>query len=228
MNNDNPIGLALDGFMYFDHFAASVNGSSKAGGCSILFGFVSCGTNTTPTLANVLFDGNIPTLTRLDGDMWASDLLTLHEAGIATIQGAFRPIQRAIHSIEVVLFNCPQWGIGTSNITILGRDSSGQAYVVSKTIPPSLTSCDSLVRICILTAAIYYDVFLYFQTPPGSNWTHLAEIVFYSWCADCPFDTIVRNHSPMLSVITSANPTKTAPATIVRMAISATPRTANG
>ncbi len=50
----------------------SVNGSSEDGNCNLV-GTISCNEPTT----SVLQDGIIPTLTGLDGDMWASQLLTI-------------------------------------------------------------------------------------------------------------------------------------------------------
>ena len=57
----------------------SVNGSSAAGNCSSdTVGFLSrCDAPTS----SVLFYGNIPALTGLDDDMWASQLLTLQTTG---------------------------------------------------------------------------------------------------------------------------------------------------
>ena len=55
-----------------------MNGSSSTGNCSNVATSTHSGQSRcdTPT-SSVLFDGNIPTLTGLDGDMWASQLLTL-------------------------------------------------------------------------------------------------------------------------------------------------------
>ena len=58
----------------------SINGSSVTGNCSSVTTFSSRHNGLSrcdvPT-SSVLFDGNIPALTGLDGDMWASRLLTL-------------------------------------------------------------------------------------------------------------------------------------------------------
>ena len=53
----------------------SVNGSSAVGLCSSATVGLSSWCHTPNT--SVLFDGNIPALAGLDGDMWASQLLTL-------------------------------------------------------------------------------------------------------------------------------------------------------
>ena len=94
----------------------SVNGSSIDGNCSRDHYVTSSSFRTCnlPT-SSVLFDGNIPTLTGLDGDVWASQLLTIQKLAShhqdATIEFHFSPI-RLHHAerIEVVAFNCPEWG----------------------------------------------------------------------------------------------------------------------
>ena len=55
----------------------AVNGSSNTGRCSNFIPSHTRQTCTTPT-SGVLFDGNVSTLTGLDGDMWASQLLTIN------------------------------------------------------------------------------------------------------------------------------------------------------
>ncbi len=56
----------------------SVNGSSEDGNCSLIVTI--CNEPTT----SVLQDGIIPTLTRLDGNMWASQLLTINTTHLTT------------------------------------------------------------------------------------------------------------------------------------------------
>ncbi len=54
---------------------SSVNGSSEDGNCNLTSSeHPQCREPTT----SVLQDGIIPTLTELDGDMWASQLLTIN------------------------------------------------------------------------------------------------------------------------------------------------------
>ena len=55
----------------------SVNGSSATGNSS---NYTSGACNDPAS--SVLFDGHIPTLTGLDGDMWASQLLTIQEPSV--------------------------------------------------------------------------------------------------------------------------------------------------
>ena len=55
----------------------AVNGSSSTGRCSLFIRSSTRQTCLIPT-SSVLFDGNVPTLNLLDGDMWASQLLTIN------------------------------------------------------------------------------------------------------------------------------------------------------
>ena len=84
-----------------------MNGSYATGGCS------SVSTNTIGQLlrcnvptSSVLFDGNIPTLTGLDGDMWASQLLTLQtNQATREIIFDFTASVFRVGKIELVMFN---------------------------------------------------------------------------------------------------------------------------
>ena len=68
--------------------------------------------------SSVLFDGNIPTLTGLDGNMWASQLLALqlHNQSRIEITSDFRG-RPGVVKVELVIFNCPEWGIAIQAIT---------------------------------------------------------------------------------------------------------------
>ena len=54
-----------------------MNGSSATGHCSNYANGV-----CNDPASSVLFDGHIPTLTGLDGDTWASQLLTIQESSV--------------------------------------------------------------------------------------------------------------------------------------------------
>ena len=60
-----------------------VNGSNSTGKCSNSIHSNTRQTCTTPT-GSVLFDGNVPMLNGLDGDMWASQLLTINTTANTT------------------------------------------------------------------------------------------------------------------------------------------------
>ena len=172
---------------------------------------MSCGHPET----SVLFDGNIPTLTGLDRDSWADQLLTLNTSNIALLEEKDTNIQLTLLSVqrlrlEVALFNCPEWGIATSRITIQTSQPFHQDYYRSEDIDPTLTSCDSLVRVCLHIDTNHISGTLRFESPPGSNWTHLAEVTFYTDTSTCPPDTVLNHHpTPSLSPSTAAVTTDT-------------------
>ncbi len=97
----------------------SVNGSSEDGNCSLLV--TTCNEPTTIVFYNLVQDRIIPSLTELDGDMWASQLLTLNtDYPITDIGFDFRatPDYAGVERVEVVMFNCPEWGISVESIIL--------------------------------------------------------------------------------------------------------------
>ncbi len=161
-----------------------MNGSSRTADCSNVINFVG-GTFICPEpSSSVLHDGDIPTLTGLDGNMWARPLLTIQPArpGITTLV-AFEfigvPDYTGVNRVEVSMFNCPQWGISVQSISMLeARDVSLSGTIIA-TIFPTVTSCDSLVTVSISQRSIQPAVGLQFTVGPASNWVHLAEVTFY-------------------------------------------------
>ena len=99
-----------------------MNGSSPTGNCSNVSmddTQIICLQPTT----SVLFDGRVPTLTGLDGNMWASQLLTIRRANIftnVTFDFTDTPGYDRVERVEVVMFNCPQWGIASTDIHLSG------------------------------------------------------------------------------------------------------------
>ena len=148
--------------------------------------------------SSILHDGIIPTLTGLDGDMWASQLLTLQpgQPGIVTLV-AFdfnsTPDYRGVSRVEVVMFNCPQYGISVQSISLLEAADISLAGTILATVNPTVTSCDSLVRVCISRASFRPAVGLQFTVGAGSNWVHLAEVTFYGIGTACPPDTVITS-----------------------------------
>ena len=132
-----------------------MNGSSATGNCSSVTTGLGIGLSRcdAPT-SSVLFDGNIPTLTGLDGNMWASQLLTLERTNSVrrdiTFDFIATPGFIRVVKVELVIFNCPEWGISVQTVTLFTASSlSAFGSVVGTFNVPSITSCDSLVRICI-------------------------------------------------------------------------------
>ncbi len=176
--------------------ALEINGSSATGYCSdISLNYDGYSTCSTPT-SSVLMDGNIPTLTALDGDTWASQLMTtgpqivynyyFYSMGWSSINFNFSetPDYTGVRRVEVVIFNCRMWGMSAYfEISGLGSGS----------IVPSISSCNSLLKICIpLNTASREISFDFFYI--NYRWVHIAEITFYNDSSPCPpFTTIPGN-----------------------------------
>ena len=181
-----------------------VNGSSATGNCSNIARsnneFKSICHHPT---SSVLFDGVIPTLTGLDGDMWASQLLTLNSTGSIKVAFSIPIFQIVRLRVELVMFNCPEMGISVQNISL--RDVDGIVRGSSGDLN-SITSCDSLVKLCVPATAVNpLDVTVQFDLDTGSNWVHLAEVTFYNDSTTCPPNTTITTE------INTATPTNTPP-----------------
>ena len=178
-----------------------MNGSSATGNCfSVTTTFSDGPSRCDAPASSVLFDGNIPTLTGLDGDMWADQLLTLSTTNQVrrdiTFDFIATPGFIGVVRVQLVIFNCPERGISVQTVRLLTASSlSGDRSVVGTFNVPNITSCDSLVRICISQNIEQPVIALEFIPSPGSNWTHLAEVTFYG-SGSCPPDTITTASPP--------------------------------
>ena len=182
-----------------------MNGSSATGNCSSITTGSSLFRCDVPT-SSVLFDGNIPTLTGLDGDMWASQLLTLQTTNLFRREIIVN-ITTVVERIELLMFNCPEWGISTQTIRLATAISfAGTRSLLQSFNVPTITSCDSLVRTCIAHIIQQPVIVLEFVSPPDSIWTHLAEVTFYS-TGTCPPDTIIDSSLPATVAMDFSTPT---------------------
>ena len=173
----------------------AVNGSSSTGRCLSFIPSITKQTCTTPT-SSVLFDENVSTLTELDGDMWASQLLTINTTdNTANITFDFTdtPDYTGVGRVEVVMFNCPEWGISVRTISLFSATSISGNRTFLTSIFPTTTSCDSFVRVCInhTVSSIRPVLNLKFNLHSTSNWVHFAEVTFYANGSTCPQDTII-------------------------------------
>ena len=177
----------------------SVSGSSATGHCSNV-------SNTGERLicsnpnSSVLFDGDIPTLTGLDGDMWASQLLTLQKTTITrpTVTFDFTDTQGYVGlsgRLEVVMFNCPNMGKSASTIRVRTSSSPSDTSEELMDVNIDITSCDSLVRVCTSIITVQPLISLRF---PTSDIVYLAEVIFYAdrSSSTCPLDTIITTDPP--------------------------------
>ena len=204
---------------------SSVNGSSETRSCSNISPILGRELSQCDTpAASVLFDGNIPMLTGLDGSMWASQLLTSQAEFLTEISFEFTgtPGFTGVERVEVVMFNCPQWRIGVNSIRVLGvstPDRTGRTTNLASFSTTGITSCDSLVRLCIpLVENTLPVIFLMMSIPFGAdNFVHLAEITFYedasaSNCTTGPINTAASTDSVITTSptpITTSSPAAT-------------------
>ena len=175
----------------------SVNGSSATGHCCSITTGDGMTTCTQPT-TSVLFDGNIPALTGLDGDMWASQLLILKKGtSVTRINFDFTSTAdySGLGSVQVVFFHCPQWGI------------SAHTRLTS--------SCDSLVRLCmpIDVSPMMFTTTLELDDPLA-RWELIAEVTFYGSDSNCPPDAVITPPPPV---------TPTAPLPVITTTTAPTP-----
>ena len=159
------------------------------------------GSSSNPNCTSVLFDESPPELTGLDGNMWASELITIRADNFARINFTFSEGSgyTGMGRVEVVMFNCPQWGIGAEAITL----GAGNREI--NMLNPNVSSCDSLVKVCMQ--------YFVCNNPPlsmvlrlGSNkWVHLAEVTFYNgnYSTTCPPEAILDSPTTPPSATTT-------------------------
>ena len=160
----------------------SENGSSETGDCSNVS---DSGRVCNAPRSSVLFDG-IPTLTGLDGDMWARQLLTLNTStSSASITFNFTTVTdrngdattyTGVEIIEVVMFNCHSRGIGANNVQVF--DDNGSSIIDN--INNVSQSCQYLVRACTTTISTTSQTLTLTFDATNIDRLYLADIAFYS------------------------------------------------
>ena len=135
--------------------------------------------------SSVLFDGNTPTLSALNGDAWASQLLVLHTTRIVLNIGItfdFTSTQNydGLDRIELIGINC----LSKSTLESVQLSGSGEhtsGFPITGFIVTSEHSCNSLVSVCItnipLISASLTTITIEFTS---SDWVYIGEITFYS------------------------------------------------
>ena len=172
----------------------SVNGSSATGNCANVITSAETTICSNPT-SSVLFDdpGGMPILTGLDGDMWASQLLTIQTTAAFTeiTVDLGTPTFTRVERVEVVMFNCLQLGIGVQTVQAFEDNN-----VLIQTANVDITSCDSLLRVCLVVRTTLPVLTLRFTLSPGSDWVHLAEVSFWGNGPTCPSDVAIIQEEP--------------------------------
>ena len=164
--------------------------------------------------SSVLFDGRVPTLTGLDGHMWAGQLLTMQTTqSVNNVIFDFTdtPGYDRVERVEVVMFNCPQWGVASTTIVLRGATARGQPFFnFALTSISSLTSCGSLVRVCLSGPISRPLIGLQFTLDQDSDWVHLADVTFYPRGSTCPPNVILTPPPTTTMSPTTMSPTTTA------------------
>ena len=154
----------------------SVNGSSIDGGCTET-------SNTRITFScrqgarnSAIFDGVVPTLTSQDlsGMSWARELFTIQSTfEIAALDlSVSGGLDVPVEAVEVVMFNCPDWGIFATTIRVTVMDQRPFRHEMQ--LP---TSCSSLVSVCLPVSSSSLDfIDIEFVLDSNSEWVHLAEV----------------------------------------------------
>ncbi len=155
---------------------------------------------------SVLFDARIPILSHLGGSSWAYSLLVLGASHIASINFDLRGRRyTTINRVEVVMFNCPWWGLGAESIALY---SPVRIEVIGgtifNTIHPTITSCTSLVRVCIPCTVCNNKTGIFgleFRTG-STDWVHIAEVTFHEGTRinPCPEDIVITQFTPVVSI----------------------------
>ena len=192
-------------FSFLTDEVVSVNGSSAKGLCLSVSENGNMTTCTDPT-SSVLFDGNVPTLAGLDGDMWASQLLTLQTISSSTeISFDFTaiPDYTGVTRVEVVIFNCPNRGVSVAAISLNELSANSNRMLSAQLMDIAITSCDYLVRVCLDTNATLPVLSIEFELDGGSDQVYIAETIFYDSNVSCPDSvTILDDTTTVMSPTT--------------------------
>ncbi len=170
-----------------------MNGSDTTGGCptdcvGVVSGGERCNCDDTKgdTETGFLVDGIVPTINASQsGGTWASQLYTISGAMITTRIGFRFQNSVALREVELYIFFCPAWDIGTATIAI----STGASFptfiqlesVGSVTLTCAMQDCVSLTRINIpiqVTMGSISNYFIEFTDPRTSRGVYIGEVRF--------------------------------------------------
>ena len=182
-----------------------VNGSHLNGNCPTECVVQPSGINTCDCIqkailtdeainASVLIDGVVPTIDTserndsADEFVWAAPLLTVR--GSVTLGFRFQT-RVVLCEVELYVFHCPAWGIGTEDITI----HNGQAFPLfipgifpsrgRVVLTSDMQNCTSLTRVSIplQMANSTSSYFIEINSVSGRiEWVHIAEVRFSDQC----------------------------------------------
>ncbi len=186
----------------------SGNGSDPNGGCptdcvGVGSGIKRCSCYDTRNVTETgfLVDGMVPTINAgQSGGTWASQLYTISAVMTTTRIGFRFQNSVALREVELYIFFCPAWYIGTATITI----STSVAFptfiqlesVGSVTLTSAMVDCVSLTRINIpiqVTMGSASSYFIEFTDPMISQGVYIGEVRF----SDEPIPTPASPTNPV-------------------------------
>ena len=164
----------------------SMNGSPVNGNCpqECVEGDVCDCTNTTLNITGVLIDGVVPTIDITQRrTTWARQLLTVRTGGQRYVIG-FRFGSRIIlRVVELYVFHCPSWSIGTDTINIynvLTFPNFVKQFNSARnvTLTRDMENCESLTRVSIplQTVTSMNNISNYFIEFTNSNGTLVQQL----------------------------------------------------
>ena len=145
---------------------------------------------------SVLIDGVVPTIytserNSADEFVWAAPLLTVRASTGSVILGFRFQTRVVLCEVELYVFHCPAWGIGTEDIIVHNGAAfptfiSGIFPSIGRVILTSdMQNCTSLTRISIplqiATSTSNYSIEI--NSISGTiEWVHIAEVRFSDQC----------------------------------------------
>ena len=151
------LGAFIHPTAYTLTFVISLNGSSVNGSCpqECVGGDVCDCTNTTLNITGVLIDGVVPTIDITQRrTTWAGQLLTVKPNRLDYAIGFRFESRIMLCEVELYVFHCPSWNIGTDTINIYNAlkfpnfikqfNSAGNVTLTS-----NMENCESLTRVSI-------------------------------------------------------------------------------
>ena len=187
----------------------SMNGSAVNGSCpqECVGGDVCDCTNTALNITGVLIDGVVPTIDITQRrTTWAGQLLAVRTGGQHYVIG-FRFGSRIIlRAVELYVFHCPLWNIGTDTINIYNAltfprfikqvNSAGNVTLTS-----DIENCESLTRVSIplQTSINISNYFIEFTNSNGIPvlYVYIGEVRFSDQPTPNPeeMSTVTYRHS---------------------------------
>ena len=152
--------------------------------------------------ASILIDGVVPTIDTSERNsddefVWAAPLLTVR-ASTGSVTLGFRFQTRVVLcKVELYVFYCPAWGIGTEDIQIHNGVTFPQ--FIPGTLPSrgrviltsdGMQNCTSLTRVSVplKMATSTSSYFIEINSISEIEWVHIAEVRFSDQCDSATID----------------------------------------